>query len=510
MKLRLALGVVVLCAINHAATYGNGFKPIVKTFERTISLDSGYLPAQNSNRGMAGFNTEVLMGLGAAYDAGYSYFQPENSVTRTLYYGGFWLASFPIAASTVVTFHEFGHGSRMYSFGGKPIYVHALGECNNYFSEWGMLAFNGYFVLPMVGCFGAAARPDLDLSIIEKHYDYLKDYVDFEKAKTYVKNQKKLEDLYKKAEKDKKLFDYYKESKKLFKDQQKDYLKKQFSDEEIEALDFFSEDDIGKNNPISPEATAIIVAGGLNNNVYMAQRIEDAIWFNQGQHMQLTTNYFKDKASTFVQVFQGSLFSYLGGENSSETTSDHNRLVKVWDEHLDIHVSRTELQLYSILSYFLSAQTYMNLYQVYQTWTNGETHVYPAEWKGFRLPNVSLYLTTKGPTYNVRTGYRWDNDLFLIAGTEFVLSGKQQVEGTLGIRKVFPDLGNLYVHAEAVFNQKAIGGTVSVGGTFNKLINAEVGVSYHDKDTFYGERHIPFVWKGSTDIEAWAKIGVQY
>jgi hypothetical protein len=64
---------------------------------------------------MAGFNTEVLMGLGAAYDAGYSYFQPENSVTRALYYGGFWLASFPIAASTVVTFHEFGHGSRMYS-----------------------------------------------------------------------------------------------------------------------------------------------------------------------------------------------------------------------------------------------------------------------------------------------------------------------------------------------------------------------------------------------------------
>ncbi|MDP3640885.1 MAG: hypothetical protein Q8R43_00405, partial [Alphaproteobacteria bacterium] len=145
--------------------------------------------------------------------------------------------------------------------------------------------------------------------------------------------------------------------------------------------------------------------------------------------MQLTTNYFKDKASTFVQVFQGSLFSYLSGDSPSKTTSDHNRLVKVWDEHLDIHVSRTELQLYSILSYFLSAQTYMNLHQVYKTWTQGETQVYPAEWKGFRLPNVSLYLTTKGPTYNVRTGYRWDNDLFLIAGAEFVLSGKQQVEG---------------------------------------------------------------------------------
>lgn len=116
------------------------------------------------------------------------------------------------------------------------------------------------------------------------------------------------------------------------------------------------------------------------------------------------------------------------------------------------------------------------------------------------MPNVSLYLTTKGPTYNVRTGYRWDNDLFLIAGAEFVLSGKQQVEGTLGLRKVFPNLGNLYIYAETVFNTKAVGGTVSVGGTFNKMINAEAGLAYYNNETFFGERHIPFVWKGSTDI----------
>ncbi|MDP3640886.1 MAG: hypothetical protein Q8R43_00410, partial [Alphaproteobacteria bacterium] len=209
--------------------------------------------------------------------AGYSYFQPENSVTRALYYGEFWLVSFPIAASTVVTFHEFGHGSRMYSFGGKPVYMHMLGDCNNYFSEWGMLAFNGYFALPFFGCLGAAARPDLDLAIIEKHYDHLKNYVDLEKAKKYVHYVEKGKELNKKFKDDKKLFDYYKESQKLLKDQQKDHLKKHFSDEEIEALDFFTEDDIGKNNPISPEATAIVVAGGLNNNVYMAQRIEDAI-----------------------------------------------------------------------------------------------------------------------------------------------------------------------------------------------------------------------------------------
>ena len=49
-----------------------------------------------------------------------------------------------------------------------------------------------------------------------------------------------------------------------------------------------------------------------------------------------------------------------------------------------------------------------------------------------------------------------------------------------------------------------------MGGTFNKLINAEVGLAYYNKDTLFGERHIPFLWKGSTDIEAWVKVGVQY
>lgn len=128
-----------------------------------------------------------------------------------------------------------------------------------------------------------------------------------------------------------------------------------------------------------------------------------------------------------------------------------------------------------------------------------------AEWLGFRLPNVSLYLTTKGPTYNVRKGCRWDNDLFLIAGAEFVLSNKQQVEGTLGLRKVFPDFGNLYIHAETVFNTKAVSGIVSVGGTFNKTINAEVGIAYSNNDTLSGERHIPFY--GNVQVQQILKLG---
>ncbi len=66
------------------------------------------------------------------------------------------------------------------------------------------------------------------------------------------------------------------------------------------------------------------------------------------------------------------------------------------------------------------------------------------------------------------------------------------------------------MQAETVFNQKAIGGSLSIGTTFMKTVQAEAGIAYHDKDTFFGERHIPFLWKGSTDVEAWVKLGVQY
>jgi hypothetical protein len=396
----------------------------------------------------------------------------------------------------------------MYSIGGIPQYKHTLGTASNYFSEWLMLMFNGYFVLPMTGSFIAAASPNLNIEKINKHYDHLKQYVDTDQLKQYLYFSEILQTFRKRLKSDTALQKIFEEAEKMTQKDGMAYLKQHVSDEEYNALEF-ANDKEKHHRMLSPKAQIMIHAGGLNNNVYMTQRIEDEIWLNQGQHMQLTTNYFMDKTSTFLQTLLTS--EVLSAEKLfSNIPLDYVCVLDTWSNDLDIKISRTELQLYSILSYFLSAQTYMNMYQVYQTWMNGENQVYPAEWKGIRLPNVGLYLTTKGPTYNVRSGYRWGESLFFIVGTEFVLNGKQVIEGTLGIRKVFPTVGNSYIHGEVVFNHEAVGGTLYGGSKLFNTVNIEAGITYHNVNTLLGERHIPSLLTGSTDIETWIKLGVQY
>lgn len=153
----------------------------------------------------------------------------------------------------------------------------------------------------------------------------------------------------------------------------------------------------------------------------------------------------------------------------------------------------------------------MNMYQIYNTLKTGNTSVRPAEINGFRIPNVGLYLTTLGPTYNVRSGYHFQDDFFLICAIEFLLNTHQkQIDSTLGIRKQFPQFGNMYIHVETTFNSNAIGGTFFLGGEIANTLMWESGVTFHNVNTFLGERNIPSLLKGSTDCELWIKIGATY
>ena len=86
--------------------------------------------------------------------------------------------TFPIAASTVTSFHEFGHTSRMGSMGDTPIYIPLSGGKNNYFTQWATHIFHEYFTFPFIAPFTAAVKPNTkDITHITQHYDHLKEYV---------------------------------------------------------------------------------------------------------------------------------------------------------------------------------------------------------------------------------------------------------------------------------------------------------------------------------------------
>lgn len=383
----------------------------------------------------------------------------------------------------MATYHELGHSTRFRSIGidtsfvnaGKAMWnVYQKGEHNIGIED---VLSDGYF--PTV--FGATAissitgigwifsavlmRPDKERLFTPKNESL---YYNSDKLKT-LGNQLKQEIKKKKYDKknDSDTVDFGEESKYIF----------------------------------TPKADVLIMAGGLNNQQDQSRRVENHLWYNEGDHFTTVGTYFWDKTWA---GFQSALSKDSGYNDNQDTTKICNAY-----KRMGISLTYEEIIDYSSLSYALSSQTYANIYQIYKTIVDGENKVYAPEIWNIKLPNVALYFTTKGPTYNVSSGYKYDDTLFFPASVEFGLK-ESAWEASVGVRKLFPAFHDSFVHAEIVFNSEAIGGSVYGGALINKIWNVRGGVTYHNAKTFQGERNIPSYKSGDTDIEAWVKLGVAY
>lgn len=496
---------LILLKTPHAETRTNE-----KSFTRTLSIDSGYLSSANSNRAIGDFSIDVLKGLGFLYDKGNELFSPESIATRATYNIGFWLITFPISAATLVNFHEFGHARSLKSLGFESTYHIPPYKCNNWFSFWSTSIFSGYFENPFQSSH-SYVLPDYTLSNPGlTRFNSIKQYVSEDMVTEFAKHYKVGTEIDSRRQQDPAFKAAWSAAAKLPNlDDQYKLIEPYLSTSELDSVKYL--DEAWKNNkhPLLPKAQVIMYASGLNNNVSMTQRVEDDIWFHQGQHHQITSNYAFDKLSIF---FQTVYMSVMYGKNDKPSDhADYQCILNTWKNHFQLDYSECDLQLYSVLSYFLSSQSYMNMYQMYKTLETGSNIVLPAEINGFRIPNIGLYLTTLGPTYNIRSGYRFQYDLFLICSIEFLLNKNQkQIDSTLGVRKQFPQLGNMYIHAETTFNSKAIGGTFFLGGEITNTLMWESGVTVHNANTFLGERNIPSLLNGDIDFELWLKLGVAY
>ena len=107
------------------------------------------------------------------------------------------------------------------------------------------------------------------------------------------------------------------------------------------------------------------------------------------------------------------------------------------------------------------------------------------------------------------SGYRHSETLLFPVAVEFTIKGQSILEGTVGIRKSFPNYGNSYIHAETTFNKEAVGGTIYAGAQKN-IISGQLGVTFHNADTLLGERNIPTFEYGRTNIEFWINLGINY
>jgi hypothetical protein len=467
-------------------------KPLqIEPLKRSISLDTGYLPSLNSNRAIGEFDLELRQAWGALYDWQNDEWRPSDFVGRSILYSLFSVLTWGPTMGQMATYHELGHSTRFRSIGIDTSFINIgkaawsvyqngvertkVDDCmsDNYFSTGaGVSAVSAIVPIAFLNS-GMLPRPDRELLFVPKDIDQ---YYDVEKFKADGAGIKKmLEEPIDNKQKEK--FET-----------EKDYQKR------VAFIEWIQE-------TFTPKTVVLSLAGGLNNQQDQSRRVVNHLWYSGGDHFTTVGTYFWDKTWAGFQSASSKDRGYDDGQDTSFICNAYKKM--------SIDLTHEEIIKYSYLSYFLSAQTYANIYQIYKTISEGENRVYAPEVCNIKLPNVALYFTTKGPTYNVSSGYRYDDMLFFLVSVEFGLK-ESAWEANIGVRKKFPSFHDCFVHAEVVFNSEAVGGAVYGGAIFDKMWNVQAGIIYHNAKTFQGERNIPSYKSGDTDIEVWVKLGIVY
>ena len=259
----------------------------------------------------------------------------------------------------------------------------------------------------------------------------------------------------------------------------------------------------GSIEDLSQEAyfNFVTAAGGLNNQSQIAKRWEDEVWYNSGSHI-MSYNFFyvydKSYSSIYSILEKNHEKKYL---DQDQIGSDIKIIVEAYQD-MNIDVTRDDIILYGILPVFMSSQFWALIIDYYDYMITGDKYTKAPECDGIRFPNTSVYYTTSGITYQFNSGYRLNDHWMFPISIEAVVKGDEGYEISAGARYIGKDF---YIHGEGVYNLKKLeyGGTIYSGYKIHKNIEIQAGCTYHNVETFLGERNIPSTQNLTTNIETW-------
>lgn len=454
---------------------------------KTISLDTGYLPLLNSNRAIGEFDLELRQAFGVLYDYYYNQYQPNTFLSRALLYGLFNFLTWGPCMTQMALYHELGHATRFRSIGidtsfvnvGKAAWrVYTKGEDKLALQD---ILSDGYFPTLGGAVLSSALLPTVfSLSAVMPRYDRNVLFTPWNPSNYYDPH-----------------------SLRLLQELMNSRLQEEYNPKKDKDLILVKNVAVTalSENLFVPDVEVLIFAGGLNAQQDQVRRVEDHLWYSNRDHFSVVGTYFWDKTWAGVQ-------SILSMDQEYSDNQDTSRICRAYRK-MGVSLTHEDIIGYSYLSYLLSAQTYANIYQIYKTLMTGHNYVFAPEYWNIKLPNIGLYFTTQGPTYNISSGYRVGQTLFIPVSMEIGLKHPGW-EANIGVRKMIPSFHKSFVHLEVVFNTRAIGGSIYGGLLLDRTWNIQAGLIYHNSKTFQGERNIPSYKGGDTDIEVWLKLGIQY
>lgn len=446
-------------------------------FKRHIHFDSGLIPGNMSPRAIMSFTHDVHRMTGIIFDFGDKWLEPNKWWTRAAYqYVIYPMFVGRFANAFYQAMNNFGRASRYEAFGLDVNYVDKTysTKATGYWKTLGVHLFkslnpvsiNHYMeVLPSEQKF--------------KHPDALSTNGNIA---LFKQNQNELEDLYEKK-----------------KAQESVDLSKTYLDSDVaEKL---------KNIRVQLSARLQILtrAGEYNTQMAYSNLIETEMWYDDGGHLRQTTHYGTGKLALFLDGMKTLFFN----KHSAARHTDMAAVSDLYDQK-SIDLSCKTMMVHSAIAYCLSSQFWYGFTKPGYL-SSGSKFVHTPSYKGFRLPNLGFYLTSDGPSYQLTTGYKWDEDMWFPLSAEYVFLGnKKSLEIKIGARKKFASMKNLYLHAEVLknFSKGGWGAIAYVGIQPTSLISIEVGVQRDDINTLDGERNIISLKNGNSYTTLWGKIGL--
>ncbi len=223
-------------------------------------------------------------------------------------------------------------------------------------------------------------------------------------------------------------------------------------------------------------------AGGVNNQVYFSQIIDDR---------------FYERNITSVYDVIGFFNAKMAISNLDSVTL--NEIRSMYSDK-GISLSNSELKRYNGYA-VLSSLTFWAFVDGWARYlVSGIDHIQYNEWYNFRLPDVSMYLTSHGPSYRVQSGYRFSVDTHMPIAIEYVFAGESHYELTLGVSKKWS--WPLKSYSEIRLGD-GVGLTQAIDIVLPSFSKVGVGFDYYNFNNLYGERHILSLKDGGTNINFW-------
>lgn len=254
---------------------------------------------------------------------------------------------------------------------------------------------------------------------------------------------------------------------------------------------------------------------GINNQTRAAKDIGEKLYRNGALHKTYFLHYLANKLIPL-------LYSNASDDGTVRDGGDIKSVVTAYKAK-GYNITASNIKWGSALSTLFSGTTHAFITQyIYRSTNNPQWSltekmtIIPLEFKGFRIPDLNFYFTLQGLSYELVTGYRFNENFTFDLAVEYVYKGGEGWQITPGFHYTF-NKANASVGTFDTFAALVIGKGTEFGGETGVSWTTPGGMFsvfgkyiYHNFNTLVGQRNIPDRTKGDIDHEICFGIAYNY